>query len=133
MKKLFSFLLLVAVTVTTVNAATSFLPRLHRQAPTMNVEGTANSIVAKLDKSLSLTDKQKPRLLNIVTSYLQQKINILPLQQNNQPAYKSKINSMQNGLRAKLKPLFTAEQYTMFQELKPASFDETNVLSHLFF
>ena len=103
------------------------------QAPTMNVEGTASSIVSKLDKSLSLTAAQKPRLLNIVTNYLKQKVAIQPLQQSNQKAYTTKMNSMQNGLHAKLKPLLTLTQYTTFLGQKPASYDETDVLSQLFY
>lgn len=130
MKKLLILLMLAAVVCCDVNAAANFiLP----QAPTMNVEGTATSIVSKLDKSLLLTDKQKPKLLTIVTTYLQQKINIQPLQQTNQKAYTTKLNSMQNGLHNKLKPLLTLTQYTEFMGLKPKTFDETNVLSQLYY
>ncbi|WP_143304909.1 hypothetical protein [Chitinophaga vietnamensis] len=103
------------------------------QAPVMDVEGTAASIVSKLDKSLSLTEKQKPKLLAIVTAYLRQKINIQPLINSNEKAYKTKLNSMQNGLQAKLKPLFTSSQYATFTELKPKTFDDTNVLSQLYY
>ncbi|MBC9930803.1 hypothetical protein [Chitinophaga qingshengii] len=130
MKKLFTTLMLAVVVCCTVNATANFL---SFQAPTMNVEGTANSIVSKLDKSLFLTEQQKPKLLTIVTSYLQQKINIQSLQQNNQNAYKTKLNSMQNGLQHKLKPLLTLTQYTEFMGLKPKTFDETNVLSQLYY
>ncbi|MBC9913608.1 hypothetical protein [Chitinophaga varians] len=130
MKKVFFLLMLAAVVCYTVNAAANFG---LSQAPTMNVDGTANSIVSKLDKSLFLTEQQKPKLLTIVTSYLQQKINILPLQQSNQKAYTTKLNSMQNGLHNRLKPLLTLTQYTEFMGLKPKTFDETNVLSQLYY
>ncbi|QJB35275.1 hypothetical protein HF324_29790 [Chitinophaga oryzae] len=130
MKKLVLLLMLAAVVCSNVNAAANLiLP----QAPTMNVEGTASSIVSKLDKSLRLTDKQKPRLLTIVAAYLQQKVNIQPLQQTNSKAYATKLNSMQNGLHNKLKALLTPSQYTEFTGLKPKTFDETNVLSQLYY
>lgn len=130
MRKLIVSLLLVAAACCMVHAAAA---SSGWQAPTMNVEGTANSIVAKLDKSLFLTEKQKPKLLNIITTYLQQKVNIQPLQQTNEKAYKTKFNSMQNGLHARLKPLLTLTQYTTFMGMKPKTFDETNVLSQLYY
>ncbi|MCW3463261.1 hypothetical protein [Chitinophaga nivalis] len=103
------------------------------QAPTMNIEGTAGSIVSRLDKSLQLTATQKPRMLHIITGYLKQKVNIQSLQHSNATAYKTKLNSMQNGLHAKLKPLLTLTQYTEFMAQQPKSYDETNVLSQLYY
>lgn len=105
----------------------------HAQAPAMNIEGTSNSILSKLDKALTLTDVQKPRLLTIITNYLRQKVNIQPLQQSNEKAYATKLNSMQNGLQTKLKAVLSQQQYADYQALKPKTFDETNVLSHLFY
>lgn len=105
----------------------------HSQAPTMNIEGTSSSIISKLDKALTLTDVQKPKLSTIVTNFLRQKVNIAPLKTSNEKAYNTKLNSMQNGLQSKLKALFTSEQLTAYQALKPETYDETNVLSHLFY
>lgn len=103
------------------------------QAPTMNIEGTANSIMSKLDKALMLTDKQKPRLLTIVTNFLRQKTALQPLQQSNPKAYNTKMNSMQNGLRTKLKSLLTLSQYNSYLQLKPKTYDVTDILSHIFY
>jgi len=133
MKKLITSGLLIVFTCSYTAFAANTAVNTLLQAPTMNIEGTASSIVSKLDKSLSLTDVQKPKLLNIVTNYLRQKVAIQPLQQSNVKAYTTKMNSMQNGLHAKLKPLLTLTQYTSFLGLKPASYDETNVLSQLFY
>ncbi|WP_142683770.1 hypothetical protein [Chitinophaga polysaccharea] len=133
MKKLFTVGLLMALACCYTAFATPSSITTAFQAPTMNIEGTASSIVSKLDKSLMLTDAQKPRLLNIVTNYLRQKVNIQPLQQSNLKAYTTKMNSMQNGLHAKLKPLLTLSQYTEFLGLKPKTFDDTNVLSQLYY
>ncbi|MFY0252382.1 hypothetical protein ACDQ55_00360 [Chitinophaga sp. 30R24] len=134
MKKLVTSGLLLPILICFVTLLAYAMPVNNIfQAPTMNIEGTANSIVGQLDKSLFLTNTQKPKLLSIVTNYLKQKIAILPLQQSNQKAYTSKINSMQNGLQAKLKPLFTLTQYTEFLGLKPKTYDDTNVLSQLYY
>jgi hypothetical protein len=76
---------------------------------------------------------QKPRLLTIITKYLRQKVNIQPLRQSNEKAYATKLNSMQNGLQTKLKAVLSPQQYADYQALKPKTFDETNVLSHLFY
>lgn len=133
MKRLLTSGLLIALTCCYTMIIAHPRTGIGLQAPTMNVEGTASSIVSKLDKSLFLTDAQKPRLLGIVTGFLKQKIAIQPLQQSNGKAYTTKMNSMQNGLQAKLKPLLTLTQYTEYLGLKPKSFDETNVLSHLYY
>ncbi|MDR6565351.1 MULTISPECIES: hypothetical protein [Chitinophaga] len=133
MKKLFTVGLLMALACCYTAFAAPSPANTEFQAPTMNIEGTASSIVSKLDKSLILTEAQKPKLLNIVTNYLRQKVNIQPLQQSNLKAYTTKMNSMQNGLHAKLKPLLTLTQYTEFLGLKPKSFDDTNVLSQLYY
>ncbi|HEY9260028.1 hypothetical protein [Chitinophaga sp.] len=133
MKKLITSGLLLVFTCYYTAFATKTPVNTRFQSPTMNVEGTASSIVSKLDKSLLLTDVQKPKLLNIVTGYLKQKVAIQPLQQSNQKAYTTKMNSMQNGLQSKLKPLLTLTQYTEYLGLKPKSFDETNVLSQLYY
>lgn len=133
MKKLITSGLLLVFTCSCTAFATTIPVNMLFQAPTMNVDGTASSIVSKLDKSLLLTAVQKPRLLNIVTGYLKQKIAIQPLQQSNLKAYTTKMNSMQNGLQSKLKPLLTLTQYTEYLGLKPKSYDETNVLSHLYY
>lgn len=133
MKRLLTSGLLIALTCCYTLVIAHPRAGIGLQAPTMNVEGTASSIVSKLDKSLFLTDAQKPKLLSIVTGFLKQKIAIQPLQQSNGKAYATKMNSMQNGLQAKLKPLLTLTQYTEYLGLKPKSFDETNVLSHLYY
>lgn len=133
MKKLFTsgllLLLICSFTAVTLGMPVDAL----FQNPTMNIDGTASSIVSKLDKTLLLTDAQKPKLLNIITGYLRQKVNIQPLRLSNEKAYTSKMNSMQNGLHAKLKPLFTLTQYSEFLGLKPKSFDDTNILTQLYY
>ncbi|RFS24525.1 hypothetical protein DVR12_04770 [Chitinophaga silvatica] len=125
LKKLFTSCVII------IFSALSFTA--YSQAPTMNIEGTAASIVSKLDKALILSEVQKPKLSTIVANYLRQKINIQDLQKTNEKAYTTKLNSMQNGLQSKLKPLLSLNQYSEFLSLKPKTFDETNVLSQLFY
>ncbi|MBV7533315.1 hypothetical protein [Chitinophaga sp. sic0106] len=103
------------------------------QNPTINIEGTSASIVSKLSKSLVLTDQQQPKLLNLVTNYLQQKSNIQALKGSNEKAYQTKLNSMQNGLNNKLKALLGTEQFNDYLSLKPAAPDATNVLTYLYY
>ncbi|HVI49454.1 MAG TPA: hypothetical protein VM802_31600 [Chitinophaga sp.] len=126
MKKLLT-LLLISAASSTLLAVSPF------QTPAMNVEGTASSIVSKLDKTLLLTDKQKPKLLSIISGYLHQRVNIQSLQHSNETAYRTKLNSMQNGLHTRLKPLLTLTQYTEFLGQKPKLPDETNVLTQLYY
>jgi hypothetical protein len=133
MKKLITAGLLLILTGSYTAFAANTPVNTLLQAPTMNIEGTASSIVSKLDKSLQLTDVQKPKLLNIVSNYLKQKVAIQPLQQSNLKAYTTKMNSMQNGLHTKLKPLLTLTQFTEYLGLKPRAYDETNVLSQLYY
>jgi hypothetical protein len=133
MKKLIIPGLLLLLTCSYPAFATALPASTPLQAPTMNIEGTANSILSKLDKSLLLTDKQKPRLLTIITNFLRQKTALQPLQQSNGKAYNTKMNSMQNGLHTKLKSLLTPSQYNTYLQLKPKNYDVTDVLSHMFY
>ncbi|WP_291907815.1 hypothetical protein [Chitinophaga sp. CB10] len=108
---------------------------LHTKAqnPTINIEGTAASIVSKLSKSLVLTEQQQPKLLTLVTNYLQQKTNLQALKGSNEKAYQTKLHSMQNGLNTRLKALLGAEQFNNYLNLKPAAPDATNVLTYLYY
>ncbi|NIG53180.1 hypothetical protein [Chitinophaga sp. Cy-1792] len=124
MKKLF-LLLLIIISAGQFAAA--------QQNPTMNIEGTASSIIGKLDKSIQLNEVQKPKLLTVVTNYLQQKSNLQSLQVTNEKAYKTKINSMQNGLHTRLKTILSDTQYASFLDLKPKAPDATNVLTQLYY
>ncbi|SHK89795.1 hypothetical protein SAMN05444266_101519 [Chitinophaga jiangningensis] len=110
-----------------------FFMQTQAQNPTINIEGTSASIVSKLGKSLVLTDQQQPKLLTLVTNYLQQKSNIQALKGSNEKAYQTKLNSMQNGLNNKLKALLGTEQFNNYLSLKPAAPDATNVLTYLYY
>lgn len=104
-----------------------------QQAPLSNIEGNAQSITGKLKTALTLTEAQQPKILSTVTNFLQQKANILSLNNSNPKAYDIKLKSFQNGFQRKLKTILTPEQFTGFLELKPVNNDMTNVLSQLFY
>jgi hypothetical protein len=103
------------------------------QAPMQNIEGNANAIVSKLNTALALTDVQKPKLLDGITAFLNQRALILPLANDNPKTYDTKLKSMHNGFYRKVKSILTPDQYTKFMELKPADNDKVNVLSQLFY
>lgn len=109
------------------------LPVTYAQAPLSNLEGNASSISSKLGAALSLTDVQKPKILDVVTAFLKQRANILPLARDNEKAYDTKLNSFHNGFYRKLKAILKPEQYEQFLQLKPPTNDGTNVLSQLFY
>jgi Spy/CpxP family protein refolding chaperone len=104
-----------------------------QQAPLSNIEGNARSITSKLKTALTLTEEQQPKILTAVTNFLEQRSTILPMNNSNPKAYKTKLKSFQNGFNRKLKTILTPEQFTGFQELKPVNNDMTNVLSQLFY
>ena len=103
------------------------------QAPMQNIEGNVNAIVSKLNTALTLTDVQKTKLPDVLTTFLNQRSLILPLANSNPKTYDTKLKSMHNGFYRKLKSILTPDQYTRFLELKPQDNDTTNVLSQLFY
>lgn len=109
------------------------LPGSYAQAPLSNIEGNASSITSKLGTTLSLTDVQKPKILDAVTAFLKQRANILPLARNNPKGYDTKLNSFHNSFYRKVKNILTPEQYDQFMQSKPPGNDGTNVLSQLFY
>ncbi len=135
MKKITLLVFFAGVCSMTASAqgALPVVPDITKQAPLLNIDGTANAILSKLSPALSLTATQQPKILNLVTSFIKQKVNILPLQQSNPAAYTTKFGSMKNGLTSKLKTILTAAQFSKFLGLKPSTNDANNVLSQLFF
>jgi len=126
---LFLTILLSCCTIFTVTQTQAQV----KQAPLSNIEGNANSITSKLKTALSLTEEQQPKILTLVTNFLQQRATILSLNGTNQKTYDTKLNSFHNGFNRKLKTILTPEQFAKFPELKPPTADMTNVLAQLFY
>ncbi|WP_443937043.1 hypothetical protein [Pedobacter sp. MW01-1-1] len=98
-----------------------------------DVNSLTSSIMKKLTPSLGLTSAQSPSVTSTVTDFLTKKSSILPLQQSDPAAYKSKFGTLFSGLKSKLGTALLAGQMTKFMGLKPATNDPTNVLSQLFY
>ncbi|PUZ27489.1 hypothetical protein GA0116948_103238 [Chitinophaga costaii] len=103
------------------------------KAPLQDLSGVTTSIMSKLSAKLGLTEVQQPKLTTLVTNFLTQKEQILPLQDTNPTAYTKKLASMQHGLFGAFKRILQADQYTALEALKPPANDVTNVLSKLFY
>jgi hypothetical protein len=135
MKKYILLLLFVGgyTIATRANSPLLITWKTVHQAPLMNIEGTSNAILSKLNAALSLNEKQLPKILPLISNFLTQKVNILPLQQSNPAAYTTKFSSMKNGFSNRIKKVLTPEQFSQFAALIPPANDKTNILSHLFF
>lgn len=94
---------------------------------------SAKDIMAKLGPSLALTAIQKPKVLEAVSSFANQKAQILPLLNTDKAAYASKLTGLQNTLFSKLKTILTVAQYSKFLGLKPQAPSAKDALSALFF
>lgn len=98
-----------------------------------DVSKLTSSIMGKLTPSLSLTDAQKPKVTDAVSSYLTQKSSILPLQSSDPSAYTQKQGSLFSTLKTKLTGILLQNQMNKFLGMKPATNSASNVLSQLFF
>jgi len=98
-----------------------------------DVNSLTKGIMGSLTPSLGLTSKQSPGVSSIVSGFLSQKANILPLMKSNPAAYASKFGSLFSGLKSKLGGVLTAAQMTKFLSLKPKTNSASNVLSNLFY
>lgn len=107
--------------------------RVSAQAPIMNIEGTTSSIMGKLQSSLTLNSAQQPRLQQIVTTFLEQKVQVLSLQQSNPAAYQTRSGSLLKGLLKKVNAVLNDTQYAAFLKMQPPAKDPVNVLSQLFY
>ncbi len=133
MKKLFILFAAATLTGTTLHAQTALGTLASVATSGFNVQSISKSVIGKLAPALALTSVQKPGVTSAITTFLEQKAKILPLQQTNASAYSSKFASLFSGLKTKLGGLISPAQLTTFMGLKPATNDPKNVLSNLFF
>ncbi len=98
----------------------------------IDVKSASANVMTKLVSSLNLTNAQKPKVLAIVTSFLQNKSTISGLLKTDKTQYDSKLTSLKSELTTKLKGALTAEQMTKFLSLKSAKTSTTDALSQLF-
>lgn len=98
-----------------------------------DVNKLSSSIMTKLTSSLVLTKLQDPKVLALVTNFLKQKSGILSLATTDKTKYASKLAELTSTLSSGLKGVLTADQFTKFLSLKPATNKADNVLSQLFY
>lgn len=141
MKKIFFILTLSMGVLFSSNAqiSTSALQNAAAKATTasksagFDVNSLSSGIMSKLTSGLALTNIQKPEVLKMVTSFLQQKSSILSLASTDKTKYASKLSGLTSDLKSKLKRVLTTAQFTKFLSLKPQTNTATNVLSQLFY
>ena len=101
--------------------------------PIGDIGQTANSILGVLKPKLSLTETQSPKVLGLVTDFLQSKSAIIPEAKSDPAGYTSKFGGLKEKLLSGLKTAVTASQFKSLLGLKPKTSSAGNVLSHLFF
>jgi hypothetical protein len=98
-----------------------------------DVKALTSEIMGKLNPALILTAEQKPTVNEVVTNFLNRKLEIIPLQKSDAASYTSKFNVLNGDLINQLKDILTAKQMSGFLGLKPRANTPGNVLSQLFF
>ncbi|MFB6456168.1 hypothetical protein ACE38W_12925 [Chitinophaga sp. Hz27] len=99
----------------------------------VNVASTTTKIMKTLTPSLGLSTKQQTSVAKLVTSYLLDRNNIIPMQKSNPSGYNSKFSVLNNGFLGKMKTVLTIRQYAKFLGLKPGPTNTAAVLWILFF
>lgn len=112
-----------------LNKATQALSVL----PIGNVGETATGILGVLKPKLGLNETQSPKVLDLVSTFLTSKSEIIPLAKSNAAGYTSKFTGIKEKLFSGLKTALTVAQYKNLLSSKPAKNDAGNLLSHLFF
>jgi len=139
MNRIFVILLAFATISTTTLKAQSVLQsatqagKLAGVLPIGDITETANSIMGVLKPKLSLTEKQSPKVIEIVTNFLQAKSGIIDSAKTNPAAYVSQFGEIKDKLQSSLKAAITASQFKSMLALKPKTSSSSNVLSHLFY
>jgi len=138
MKKIYFILALSFGMLLSSNAqiSTSSLKNTAKKVSTatgLDVNSVSEKIMSKLTTTLTLTKDQQPKVLAMVTNFLKSKSEILALAGSDKSKYNTQLNALTTDLTSKLKPIFSATQYTKFLGLKPTTNTATNVLSQLFY
>jgi hypothetical protein len=99
----------------------------------LDVSKLTSGIMGKLTPSLNLTNEQKPKVTNAISTFLAAKAQIMPLLQSNKADYTAKQTTLFGNLKTKLTGILLQNQMNKFLGLKPATNTSTNVLSQLFY
>jgi hypothetical protein len=93
-----------------------------------NTNSVTQKIMGKLTPSLSLTNTQKPKVTDAVSTYLAGKSKILPLLTSNKAAYTQQQSGLFQNLKTKLQGILIQQQMNKFLGMKSS----TGVVSQLF-
>lgn len=96
-----------------------------------NVQQTANSIAGELTGRLGLNPATTPKLIPLLSKYLQQKSLINSLATGNKEEYQAKFTSLQAALFNQLRGMLGPDKFALFQKLQ-SSAKNTNA-AHLFY
>jgi hypothetical protein len=134
MKK-YLMLVMLATGITSYAVSQDALTKAKTQAAAagFDVKSIASGIMGKLGPSLALSAIQKPKVLDAVTGFLNQKSGILNLMTSDKAQYVAKLAGLNTDFMGKMKGILTATQYTQLLGLKPKTVDASNPLSQLFF
>lgn len=93
----------------------------------------SNSIMGKLNHDLKLTVMQQQQVTTVVSAFLTQKENIIPLKTSNPTEYRKKQSGLYNSLKSRLSRILLKDQMHKFLEMKPHTYTPTNTISQLFY
>ncbi|BAV08234.1 hypothetical protein SAMN05421788_11235 [Filimonas lacunae] len=94
---------------------------------------SASAIVTRLCSEITITADQKTKVTEIISTFIDEKNKILPLQESNKAAYEEKRASYFKILKAKLSEVLLKVQLEKFLQLKPKVAETDNTLYYLFY
>ena len=107
-------------------------PTVKTPASGLDPSVTGRTIMDVITPALKLTDDQTSKVTILVGQFLTHKSGFMELK--SKPAdYKAKFDDEQKVIFEGLKSVLSAEQFSQFMGLKPASEDAQNAMSHLFY
>ena len=102
--------------------------------PAIGDIGKTTSGIMGLLGGLGLSEAQKPKLSEAISSFLGKKKGILGLADKNPAEYLKKFNPLQQGLFSQMKGILGATAFQKFLGMKPTGKNiGTSLLSNLFF
>jgi hypothetical protein len=98
-----------------------------------NVTALSNSIMGKLNQGLKLSVMQQQQVTTVVSAFLTQKENIIPLKNSTPTEYRKKQAGLYNSLRSRLTSILSKSQMNKFLGMRPAAEQPGNSISQLFY
>lgn len=96
-----------------------------------NVQQTANSIAGELTGRLGLNPMTTPKLIPLLSKYLQQKSLINSLAATNKEEYQAKFKALQTALFDQLRGVMGPDKFALFQKLQSSA--RNTHAAHLFY